>query len=130
MKKLNDNAEWILLMGLIVSFAIIFLAILLNLSVQTGQTASESVAEFPKSQIRDLRAELTDAAITSENAAEFDAKLDAIRRLALYRDNAVADADVTYGSLADEKYGYTELRIHYSNGVTEYDEVCLLPKKL
>ena len=130
MKKLNDNAEWILLMGLIVSFAIIFLAILLNLSVQTGQTASESVAEFPKSQIRDLRAELTDAAITSENAAEFDAKLDAIRRLALYRDNAVADAYVTYGSFADEKYSYTELRIHYSNGVTEYDEVCLLPKKL
>ena len=71
MKKLNDNAEWILLMGLIVSFAIIFLAILLNLSVQTGQTASESVAEFPKSQIRDLRAELTDAAIASENAAGF-----------------------------------------------------------
>ncbi|MBQ3717998.1 MAG: hypothetical protein II893_01160 [Methanomicrobium sp.] len=126
----DDNAEWILLMGFVVSFAIIFLAILLNLSVAAGQTPSDSVTEFPKSQIRDIRAELTDAAVKSESESDFEAKLDAIRKLALARDNAVVEANLTYVGYADAEYGYAELTVHYNNGVTEYDGTYLLPKKL
>ncbi|MBQ4415906.1 MAG: hypothetical protein II861_07450 [Methanomicrobium sp.] len=126
----DDSAEWILLMGFVVSFAIIFLAILLNLSVAAGQTPSESVTEFPKSQIRDIRAELTDASVKSESESEFEAKLDAVRKLALARDSAVVEANLTYGRYADAEYVYTELTVHYNNGVTEYDGTYLLPKKL
>ena len=130
MKISDDNAEWILLMGFIVSFGIIFLAILLNLSAAAGQTPSESVTEFPKSQIRDIQTELSDAAIKSESESDFEAKLDAIRKLALARDSAVVEANLTYGGYADTGYVYAELTVHYNNGVTEYDGTYLLPKKL
>lgn len=126
----DDNAEWILLMGFIVSFGIIFLAILLNLSAAAGHTPSESVTEFPKSQIRDVRAELADATVKSESESDFEAKLEAIRKLALARDSAVVEANLTYGRYADADYDYAELTVHYNNGVTEYDGTYLLPKKL
>ena len=126
----DDNAEWILLMGFVVSFGIIFLAILLNLSAAAGQTPSESVTEFPKSQIRDIQTELSDASVKSESESEFEAKLDAIRKLALARDSAVVEANLTYGRYADADYDYAELTVHYNNGVTEYDGTYLLPKKL
>ena len=130
LKKTDDNAEWILLMGFIVSFGIIFLAILLNLSAAAGHTPSESVTEFPKSQIRDIQTELTDAAVKSESESDFEAKLDAVRKLALARDSAVVEANLTYGRYADADYDYAELTVHYNNGVTEYDGTYLLPKKL
>ena len=138
MKRSDDNAEWILLMGIIVSLAIIFLAILLNLSAAAVQTPSESVMDFPKSQIRDIQAELTDAAVKSdsefdsdsESESAFEAKLDAIRKLAMARDGAVVEANLTYGRYADAEYVYAELTVHYNNGVTEYDGTYLLPKKL
>ena len=126
----DDNAEWILLMGFVVSLGIIFLAILLNLSAAAGQTPSESVTVFPKSQIRDIQTELSDAAVKSESESDFDAKLDAIRKLALARDSAVVEAHLTCGIDADAEYVYAELTVHYNNGVTEYDGTYLLPKKL
>ena len=126
----DDNAEWILLMGFVVSLGIIFLAILLNLSAAAEQTPSESVTEFPKSQIRDIQTELSDAAIKSESESDFEAKLDAVRKLALARDSAVVEANLTYGRYADADYDYAELTVHYNNGVTEYDGTYLLPKKL
>ena len=58
MERLNDDAQWIVLMGFVISIAIFFLAILLNQSVLVGQTTAESVLEFPKSDIQDLRSEV------------------------------------------------------------------------
>jgi len=43
MARLNDDAQWIVLMGFIVSFSLVFLAILLNQSTVVGQTTAESV---------------------------------------------------------------------------------------
>ena len=58
MERLNDEGQWIVLMGFVISIAIFFLAILLNQSVLVGQTTAESVLEFPKSDIQDLRNEV------------------------------------------------------------------------
>lgn len=53
--RLNDDAQWIVLMGFIVSFSMFFIAIVLNQSTVIGQTTAEAVLEFPKNDIRDVR---------------------------------------------------------------------------
>lgn len=55
MARLNDDAQWIVLMGFLVSFSFFFLAIVINQSTVVGQTTAESVIEFPKNDIRDVR---------------------------------------------------------------------------
>jgi hypothetical protein len=51
----NDQAQWLLLSALVVSFGIIALLLLLNTAVLVGHSSIESVMDFPKNQIRDLR---------------------------------------------------------------------------
>ena len=53
--RLNDDAQWIILMGFLVSFAFFFLALVINQSTVVGQTTAESVIEFPKNDIQDVR---------------------------------------------------------------------------
>ena len=55
MARLNDDAQWIILMGFLVSFSFFFLAMVINQSTVVGQTTAESVIEFPKNDIRDVR---------------------------------------------------------------------------
>ena len=55
MARLKDDAQWIVLMGFIVSFSLFFLAIVLNQSTVVGQTTAEAVSEFPKEDIRGVR---------------------------------------------------------------------------
>ena len=55
MAGLNEDAQWIVLMGFVVSFSLFFLAMVLNQSTVVGQTTAESVLDFPKNDIRDLR---------------------------------------------------------------------------
>ncbi len=55
MARLNDDAQWIILMGFLVSFSFFFLAFVINQSTVVGQTTAESVIEFPKNDIRDVR---------------------------------------------------------------------------
>jgi hypothetical protein len=55
MARLNDEAQWIVLMGFLVSFSLFFLALIINQSTVVGQTTAESVIEFPKNDIRDVR---------------------------------------------------------------------------
>ncbi len=51
MAGLNDQAQWIVLLGLIISLGIFFLAIILNQSILVGQTTAESVCSNFPSQI-------------------------------------------------------------------------------
>ena len=55
MARLNDDAQWIVLMGFVISFSLFFLAMVINQSTVVGQTTAESVIEFPKNDIRDIR---------------------------------------------------------------------------
>jgi hypothetical protein len=123
MAGLNDDAQWIVLMGFIVSFSLFFLAIMINQSTVIGQTTAESISEFPKNDIRGVR----DMIIRSEFLADddpFDNKTtvqNEIRILSMGRQNSVVSfSSATLG-------GYTYIDMHYNNGVTAYNESYTYP---
>ncbi len=116
MARLNEDAQWIVLMGFIVSFSLFFLAIVLNQSTVVGQTTAEGVLEFPKNDIRDLREGIFRYA---DSRLGGDINED-IAVLSLTRRNAVVTFRM-YPPTAGSDFDLTIL-YHYSNGVTEYDE--------
>ena len=113
MARLNDDAQWIILMGFLVSFSFFFLAMVINQSTVVGQTTAESVLEFPKNDIRDVRGVI----ISSADLGNFDVVKNDIRVISLNRKNAVVGD--YYPELIDN---HTVINIHYNNGVTEFNE--------
>jgi len=114
MEGLNEEGQWIVLMGFVISIAIFFLAILLNQSVLVGQTTAESVIEFPKSDIQDLRSEVW--VIYSRSmiySSMRDPCLDDINKIAMARKTAIIQ------NYPDDPRGWI---IHYNNGITNYYE--------
>jgi hypothetical protein len=110
--RLNEDAQWIILMGFIVSFSIFFLALVINQSTVVGQTTAEGVIEFPKNDIRDLSDAITsDLGSSNEHVIREDFRL-----IALNRKNAL----VNYSMTATDDY--TIVKVHYNNGVTMYEE--------
>ncbi len=118
MAGLNEDAQWIVLMGFIVSFSLFFLAIVLNQSMVVGQTTAESVLDFPKNDIQNLRAEI----INSVYYEQVDDSIinNDIVSIALARKGAI---------VSDSNYtgNYTYINIHYNNGVTVYNETWASP---
>jgi len=118
MARLNSDAQWIVLMGFMVSFALFFLAIVVNQSTVVGQTTAEAVLEFPKNDIVDMRSEVLSASALSTNNLTL-VKND-ISSLSLSRKNAIVSFRV---SEAPPGSPYTKtIEIHYNNGVTAYNE--------
>jgi hypothetical protein len=118
MARLNDDAQWIILMGFLVSFSLFFLAIIINQSTVVGQTTAESVIEFPKNDIRDVRHVIGESVNLSNN---FDYVKNDIIVLSMQRKSALVDySNFTYDNT-------TYIQIHYNNGVTEYNENWTLP---
>jgi hypothetical protein len=118
MARLNDTAQWIILMGFLVSFSFFFLALVINQSTVVGQTTAESVIEFPKNDIRDLRAVIIKTSEIS-NAANRTSVEEDIKSIAKTRANTIVDMTfIPEGSK-------TKTVIHFNNGVTEYDEIWL-----
>jgi hypothetical protein len=112
--RLNDDAQWIILMGFLVSFSFFFLAMVINQSTVVGQTTAESVIEFPKNDIRDIR----DIIIHNTTLSNQTAIKNDITVISLSRKNAV----VSY-SPPQIKDNHTVINgISYNNGVTEYYE--------
>jgi hypothetical protein len=111
--RLNDDAQWIILMGFLVSFSFFFLAMVINQSTVVGQTTAESVLEFPKNDIRDIRGVI----ISSADLGNFDVVKNDIQNISLNRKNAVID--YTQPQSIDN---HTVIKIHYNNGVTEFNE--------
>src|SRR5512136_2325262 len=91
MERLNEDAQWIVLMGFLVSFTFFFLAIILNQSTLVGQTTAEGIVEFPKNDLRDLRLTLIRIA-GSESGGEIPLDL---ATLSLNRQNAVFSSSIT-----------------------------------
>jgi Fe2+ transport system protein B len=113
MARLNDDAQWIILMGFLVSFSFFFLAMIINQSTIVGQTTAESVIEFPKNDIRDVRQVIRQ----SMNTKNFDVVKADIEILSMNRKGSV----VHYENFTSSD-GMTYIQIHYNNGVTEYNE--------
>ncbi len=120
MARLNDDAQWIILMGFIVSFSLFFLAIVLNQSIVVGQTTAESVLDFPKNDIFNLRSEIINSIyyepVNNQNIVNND-----IVSIELAREGAI----VSYSNYTQS--GYTYINIHYNNGVTAYNETWVSP---
>jgi hypothetical protein len=121
MARLNDDAQWIILMGFIVSFSFFFLALVINQSTVVGQTTAESVIEFPKNDIRDVRSVIIQSQMYSPNE-EIQKDITSITR---YKKNALVNWTNT--TATDCVAGYSCLQIHYNNGVTEYNENWISP---
>lgn len=122
MERLDDEGQWIVMMGFIVAVSIFFLALVINQATLVGQTTAEGVLEFPKSEIRDLQSEVY-AIVQSGNGNSATLKAD-IRALELARNNAL----VNYSAVKENKSGvmYNKTTIHFNNGVTAYDETVYL----
>jgi hypothetical protein len=111
--RLNNDAQWIILMGFLVSFSFFFLAMVINQSTIVGQTTAESVIEFPKNDIRDVRGVI----ISSVCSTYFNQIRNDTIFISMSRKNAV----VNY-SFPQSKDNHTAISIHYNNGVTEFNE--------
>jgi hypothetical protein len=122
MAGLRDDAQWIVLMGFIVSFSLFFLAVVINQSTVIGQTTAESVSEFPKNDIRGAREVIIQDAFLDNTGANSDKDNVAndIRTLALSRQNTVLDFRNTSSSTSTETFTIGEIR--FNNGVTIYRE--------
>ena len=118
MARLNDDAQWIVLMGFLISFSFFFLALVINQSTVVGQTTAESVIEFPKNDIRDVRYVIGESVNLSDN---FDVMKSDIRVISLNRKSSV----VGYSNFTADNTTY--IQIHYNNGVTEYNENWTFP---
>jgi hypothetical protein len=124
MARLNDDAQWIILMGFLVSFSLFFLAMVINQSTVVGQTTAESVIEFPKNDIRDSRAALiyglSESTSNVEGANPYVA--DDITVISLSRKNAVVKVSNIVKPDPGAFMTKANMTIHFNNGVTDYYE--------
>lgn len=128
MERLNESGQWIVLMGILVSIGLFFLAFVINQSALVGQTTAEGVLEFPKNEIQDTRSEIFRWASClkdiPEGSARDTAKIYALRdltTLSRYRRNAEVWFEIRNETEVSGNF-YFPITIHYNNGVTEYDE--------
>jgi hypothetical protein len=125
MARLNDDAQWIIMMAFIISIAIFFLALIINESTLVGQTTAEGVLEFSKSDIQDLKSEgMRIGEVNCQNGecdnAAIAEKSKDIERLSINQKSSIAGLSIVPSA------GYGIMRIHYNNGVTTYDEISYL----
>lgn len=120
MARMNEDGQWIVLMGLLVALGLFFLALIINQSALVGQTTAEGVLEFPKNDIRDLREAVFDYVDKIDFSGAAGVKEDIVA-ISLERKNAVVDFSV--GEEQDVSGRMLRpVTIHYNNGVTDYDE--------
>jgi len=132
-RGINEEGQWIVLMGFLVSIGIFFLALILSQSTIVGQTTAEGVLEFPKNDIQDLRAQVVDLTknysvsvdpgpIVDPAAPGYHVRMNEdITNLSLYRKGAL----VSY-SIGPYLSNYRYMVIHYNNGVFEYNETTIV----
>ncbi|MCK4269205.1 MAG: hypothetical protein KAW93_01865 [Methanogenium sp.] len=124
MERLNDEGQWIVLMGFLVCVGILFLSFILSQSTLVGQSTSEGVLEFPKDDIQDLRSEIIGFSGNSgivDNLGVQGNLMGDISMLAINRQNTVCTFSLTRSG--DD----VNMNIHFNNGVVEYDETSTLP---
>jgi hypothetical protein len=113
MAGMNEEGQWIVMLGFIISILLVFLALIVNQSALVGKTTSESVLEFPKSDIQDARAQIIEYYWNGTlNQSNLQSNL---LNLSVERKGAI----IWYNYTQTEGYLY----IHYNDGSTEYNEV-------
>lgn len=115
MAWLNEDGQWIVMMGFIVSVSIFTLALVASQAPLVGKTTSESVLEFSKNDIQDLRSEimtLKNMGLTNNSTLKSQ-----VQNLSI-RNNII----VNYSNSTDPIAGTEFVYIHFNNGVTSYSE--------
>jgi hypothetical protein len=118
MERINDDGQWIVLIGFIVAISLFFLAIVVSESTLVGQTTSESVLDFSKADIQDLNLKTRDLAIYN-NPGIIDGsniKID-IQKLYSERKGVIT----TIGGDLNAPNQYRNITLHYNDGVTNYN---------
>lgn len=118
MEKLDDEGQWIVMIGFIVAVGFFFLALVINQATLVGQTTAEGVLEFPKNDIRDVRSEALD--IAADDGGIPESLKEDIEALSLARKNAVVN--IENKTVQTSGNYYIEVKIHFNNGVTAYNE--------
>jgi hypothetical protein len=122
MERLNDEGQWIVLMGFIVAISLFFLAIVVSESTLVGQTTSEAVLDFSKADIQDLTLKTRNLAIfnapiiTSQDGinVSFD-----IQKLYSERKGVLVRIGIE-DSMNPAPYS-KNVTLHYNDGITSYD---------
>jgi hypothetical protein len=107
-------------MGFLISFALIFLMLIISQATLVGQTTAEGVLEFPKHEIRDLRSEVL---LWGRYGEDPDVRKDIIL-ISLKRNHALVQFASGSGDAIIE--GSRIITIRFNNGVTVYEETTLL----
>jgi hypothetical protein len=134
---IDNEGQWIIMMGFLVSLGIFFLAIVISQSTLVGQTTAEGVLEFPKNDIQDLRHDVLlvekferegcgcSTLSCQYDTAGCDANMtdirDDVKQIYLYRKSAIVNITMPRCN-APGLSGSRTVGIHYNNGVTAYDE--------
>jgi len=136
-ERMKEEGQWIVLMGFLVSIGIFFLALILNQSTIVGQTTAEGVLEFPKNDVQDVRAQILDLtrnysvwvnpgpAVPDWDAPGHHIRMvEDIENLSLNRKSALVRYEIGCWECDPPQpgSGYRIVKLHYNNGVFEYDE--------
>lgn len=121
MARLNEDGQWIVMMGFIVSISILILAIVVGESSLVGKTTSESVLEFSKFDIQDFRSEIM---TLKESGVMYNEPVlenvhEDLFNLSIKRKNAIVNFSFSYWETGDFDYIF----LHFNNGITTYNEV-------
>ncbi|MDK2973753.1 MAG: hypothetical protein PWP08_124 [Methanofollis sp.] len=121
MARLDDDGQWIVMMGFLVAVSIFFLALVINQATLVGQTTAEGVLEFPKSDIRDFTEEVHTLVDTGDvyNSTINETLRRDIIALEEARKNTIVNYSVQQVDISGKTYN--ETIYHFNNGVTVYD---------
>jgi hypothetical protein len=122
MARINDEGQWIVLMGFIVAISLFFLAIVISESTLVGQTTSESVLDLSKADIQDLTIKTRDLAIFNNpnitSVPEGDEIKEDIEKLYSTRKGVITT--ITIQNSGNPQW-YRNVTLHYNDGITSYD---------
>lgn len=133
----DDSGQWMLLMAFIAAIGMAVLLIFINQSAMGGYSSAGSVLDFPKSDIREIRAETINEVKVIGNyantegtniidrksifATDFDHYASDLRYIYALKG---ADVEITHEEIA-VTYPLIEkvtVNMYYNNGDTEYRE--------
>jgi hypothetical protein len=138
----DETGQWPLLGSMIVAAGLAVLIVFVNQSVLAGHSSSGSIMDFPKNEIREMRAEVTSEAYLLGTEANLYGASPADRQSGFERNFSqfVSEARYLYSSKgSDVNVSYSEglnysdlpggqtmdnvtLFLYYNNGETQYNE--------
>jgi hypothetical protein len=121
MARINDEGQWIVLIGFIVAISMFFLAIVVSESTLVGQTTSEAVLDFSKADIQDLTIKTRDLGLFNNpniNTTEGEEIKKDIEKL--YGERKGVITNITTQDPGKDKW-YRNVSLHYNDGITSYD---------